>query len=85
MLADLAVGLFEHHEHLVCAIRRDLVEDLGVLGGDGFRCGHTVGGGFREDDLLLLESLSGPVAVAVEKATLASRLKGSLSQIKIIR
>ena len=41
--------------------------------------------GFREDDLLLLESLSGPVAVAVEKATLASRLKGSLSQIKIIR
>ena len=40
---------------------------------------------FRKDDLLLLESLSGPVAVAVEKAMLASRLEGSLSEIKIIR
>ncbi len=31
--------------------------------------------GFRRDDLLLLNSLSGPVAVAVEKAILAATLK----------
>jgi hypothetical protein len=41
--------------------------------------------GFRNDDLLLLEGLSGPVAVTVEKSMLASRLEGSLSEIKIIR
>jgi 3',5'-cyclic-nucleotide phosphodiesterase len=41
--------------------------------------------GFRDDDLLLLEGLSGPVAVTVEKSILASRLEGSLSEIKIIR
>lgn len=32
--------------------------------------------GFRKDDLLLLNSLSGPVAVAVEKAILAATLQG---------
>jgi transcriptional regulator with GAF, ATPase, and Fis domain len=31
--------------------------------------------GFRKDDLLLLNSLSGPIAVAVEKAVLASELE----------
>jgi len=31
--------------------------------------------GFRKDDLLLLNSLSGPIAVAVEKAMLASELE----------
>lgn len=31
--------------------------------------------GFRKDDLLLLNSLSGPIAVAVEKALLASELE----------
>ena len=41
--------------------------------------------GFRNDDLLLLEALSGPVAVSVEKSMLASRLEDSLSEIKIIR
>jgi hypothetical protein len=41
--------------------------------------------GFRNDDLLMLEGLSGPVAVTVEKSILAARLEGSLSEIKIIR
>jgi pSer/pThr/pTyr-binding forkhead associated (FHA) protein len=40
---------------------------------------------FRKDDLLLLESLSGPIVVAIEKAMLANRLEGSLSEIRIIR
>jgi hypothetical protein len=29
--------------------------------------------GFRKEDLLLLKTLSGPVAVAIEKAALASQ------------
>jgi len=36
--------------------------------------------GFRKDDLLLLNSLSGPVAVAVEKTVLASRLQGTAAR-----
>ncbi len=36
--------------------------------------------GFRKDDLLLLNSLSGQVAVAVEKALLASKLENSPSE-----
>ena len=56
-------------------------EILGAIYVDSIRSPY----GFRKDDLLLLESLSGPVAVAVEKAMLASRLEGSLSEIKIIR
>ncbi len=35
--------------------------------------------GFRKDDLLLLNSLSGPIAVAVDKAMLAARLEESPS------
>lgn len=38
--------------------------------------------GFRKDDLLLLNSLSGPVAVAVEKAMLASKLEDSTAKLK---
>lgn len=56
-------------------------EMLGAIYVDSIRGPY----GFREDDLLLLESLTGPVAVAIEKAMLASRLEGSLSSIKIIR
>ncbi|MFO7736891.1 MAG: FHA domain-containing protein [Desulfatiglandaceae bacterium] len=56
-------------------------EMLGAIYVDSIRGPY----GFREDDLLLLESLAGPVAVAIEKAMLASRLEGSLSSIKIIR
>jgi putative methionine-R-sulfoxide reductase with GAF domain len=56
-------------------------EMLGAIYVDSIRGPH----GFREEDLLLLESLTGPVAVAIEKAMLASRLEGSLSSIKIIR
>jgi len=45
-------------------------EVLGVIYVDA-RGGY----GFRKDDLLLLNSLSGPIAVAVEKAMLASELE----------
>ncbi len=37
--------------------------------------------GFRKDDLLLLNSVSGPVAVAVEKAMLASKLEDSTMKL----
>jgi hypothetical protein len=36
--------------------------------------------GFRKDDLLLLNSLSGPVAVVIENEMLSSRLEGASSQ-----
>jgi sigma-B regulation protein RsbU (phosphoserine phosphatase) len=41
--------------------------------------------GFREEDRLLLKSVSGSVAVAVEKAMITSRLEKSLTEIRIIR
>lgn len=56
-------------------------EILGVIYVDSIRGPF----GFRNDDLLMLEGLSGPVAVTVEKSILAARLEGSLSEIKIIR
>ena len=40
---------------------------------------------FRKDDLLLLESLSGPVAVVIEKKMLASRLEDSRPEISIVK
>ncbi|MEE4351278.1 MAG: FHA domain-containing protein [Desulfatiglans sp.] len=40
---------------------------------------------FRKDDLLLLESLSGPIAVFMEKKMLASRLEDSNQEITIVK
>jgi len=39
--------------------------------------------GFRKDDLLLLNSVSGPVAVAVEKSMLESRLEDSTAKFEV--
>jgi 3',5'-cyclic-nucleotide phosphodiesterase len=66
---------------VMCVPMISNAEMLGAIYVDSIRGPHA----FREDDLLLLESLTGPVAVAIEKAMLASRLEGSLSSIKIIR
>ncbi|UCF83825.1 MAG: FHA domain-containing protein [Desulfobacteraceae bacterium] len=68
-------------ESVMCVPMISSSEILGAIYIDSIRSPS----GFRKDDMLLLESLSGPVAVAIEKAMLASRLQGSLSEIKIIR